>query len=36
MDESGDDGVIFVSFGSVLKASNMAPEHKKILGKVLA
>ena len=32
MDESGDDGVILVSFGSVLKASNMAPEHKKILG----
>jgi hypothetical protein len=33
MDESGEDGVILVSFGSVLKASGMTKEQKYILGK---
>ena len=31
MDESGEEGVILVSFGTVLKGSNMLPEHKKVL-----
>jgi hypothetical protein len=32
LDESGEDGVILVSFGSVLKASGMTKEQKDILG----
>jgi hypothetical protein len=33
MDESGEDGVIFVSFGSVLKAATMSEDQKNALSK---
>ena len=35
MDESGEDGVIFVSFGSVLKAATMSEDQKNALSKII-